>query len=222
MIIAGEHGFVHLKDEGALLDEDLRAEEGGGVLREAVVVGWLPARKIQVVEVVSPAQSEVSRLLVVVPDLNEVVHRVPGHVRVVESLLPGGELGSPEVHHERLGLRDQLHSWVESAVGAHFAAVDGPADVVGGPLDHIDMPVVGRVQTIHVGMGLSSPGTVAVDDVSADGVLHDRGHNLEVELIPLLRHPLGSVPVGEEGDARAWLVGSLDLGHELSVSKSFD
>ena len=76
----GDRGLVHLKDQGTLLHEGLRAEEGSGVVGESIVVAGLPSGQIQEVEVISPVQLEAPRLFIVSVDLNVVVHGVPGHV----------------------------------------------------------------------------------------------------------------------------------------------
>ena len=116
--------FVHLEDKATLLDKDLGAEESGRVVCEAVVVAGFPSGEVQEVKVVPPVQVKHASLLVVHVDLDVVIHCVPGHVRIVESNLPLGELRSPEVHHERLWLRNQLDGRVKLTVGSHLTAID--------------------------------------------------------------------------------------------------
>ena len=118
-----DSGLIHLEDEIALLDEDLRAHEGGGVVSEAIVVAWLPSGEIEEIKVVSPVKVEHARLLVVVVDLDVVVHCVPWHIDIVEANLPLRELWCPEVHHECLRLSNELDSRVEFAVCTNFTAV---------------------------------------------------------------------------------------------------
>ena len=127
--------------------------------------------EIQVVEVVSPAQLEVSQLLVVVVHFNIIIHCVPGHIRVIEARLPLGELRCPEVHHEGLRLRNKFDSRVELAVRSHFAAINGPSNVVRSPLNHVDVPVGGRVEAIYVSVRLTAPCTVSINDIGTHGVL---------------------------------------------------
>ena len=133
--------FGHLQHKTALLDEYLRTEERRRVVGEAIVVARLPPGEIQEVKVVSPVQIECPRLFIVSVDFNIVVHCVPWHVSVVEACVPLGEHRRPEVHHEGLRLCDQLHSWVELAIGTNLATIDGPSNEVWSPFHLVNVPV---------------------------------------------------------------------------------
>ena len=112
-LVACNFGFAHLEHQFSILDKNVRAEEGGSVVREAKIVRGLPSAQVEEVEVVAPEQLETAHLFVVRVGLYVVVLRVPGHVFVGETLLPLGEHRRPEVHHQGLRLVDCFDSWVE-------------------------------------------------------------------------------------------------------------
>ena len=202
---------VHLEDEVSILNVDLAGHEEGGVVLEAPVVAGVPLLGVEMVEVVSPLQVEVLFLNIIVVHLNEVVLGVPGHLSVVEVVVPWRPHGSPEVHHELSGHVEEVH--ILGTLGlAHELVVHEPAHVVRGPLDGVSEPVAAGVEASGVVVVLS---TISPDDVHGERIVGDGGHNLDIDFVPAVGPVLGRV--GEEGLHSAHLVGVLHLCHELSV-----
>jgi len=152
---------IHLEDEAALLDVDLAGHEEGGVVLEAPVVAGVPLLGVKRVEVVSPAQLEILSVVVVVMNFNEVVLGVPGHLGIIEIVVPWRPARSPEVHHELSRHVEEVHILLTFAL-ADQLVVDVPGDLVGSPLDGVGKPVRARVEAGGVGVIL---GTVLPDNV---------------------------------------------------------
>lgn len=100
---------------------------------------------------------------------------------------------------------------------ADFVAINGPANVVRGPLHGVGVPVVVGVELVGVLVRLLLVVAVAVDHVHAERVVLHRGHDLDIELVPLSGLKVGAIPVGEEGGHGSLLIGGLHAGHELTV-----
>ena len=64
----------------------------------------MPATAVECIKIISPVELKLIVVLVVRKDFNIVVQSIPGHVCWIESLAPGVESWSPEVHSERLSL----------------------------------------------------------------------------------------------------------------------
>ena len=62
-------------------------------------------------------------------------------------------------------------------------AIDGPADVLGGPLNHVFVPVSTRLEALAILLVLLLP---LPDDVCAEWVRVDGWHKLNIDLVPAL------------------------------------
>ena len=146
---------VHLQGQATVLDVDLAGHEEGRVVLEAPVVTGVPLLGVEGVEVVFPAQLEVLISLIVIVNFDVVVFGVPGHLSVIEIVVPWGPAWSPEVHHQL--------SWVVKEVDvlltltlADELIVDEPCDGVRGPLNTVGEPVSAGVEASSVGVVLSA------------------------------------------------------------------
>lgn len=185
---------VHLEDESSVLYIDLAAPECRTVAAKRPVLALQPAALIKRVEVVLPVLLELARLRIVLLNLDVVVASVPGHTRVVEIVTPGRPRRRPEVHHEVLVLGQELD--IRGALGsAHHVTVDEPLDVVRCPLNDVVVPISARLETGAVRLVLLLP---FPNDVHAHRVSVDGRHDFNIDLVPALLRPVGSVPVGEE------------------------
>jgi len=110
----------------------------------------MPATAIEKVKVIAPVEHKFFFLGAPLVDLNVIEEQVPRHVSSIQSMAPRVESGSPEVHSEGLRLVKVGYSGVSEVRVAHSVAIDGPADVLGGPLKLIDVPVVMRVEAMGV------------------------------------------------------------------------
>ena len=99
---------LHLEDKVSVVDVGLRGAESSAVGVKGGVVALVPPVCVEGDEVVPPVEVEAMRLRVVGVGFDVVVKKVPGHVSGVETLAPGLESGSPEVHHDRLRLVSEL------------------------------------------------------------------------------------------------------------------
>ena len=202
---------VHLQDQVTILNINLARHEQGGVVLKSPVVARVPFFRVKCVEVVSPSQSEIFFILIVVIDLDEVVLGVPWHLSVVEIVIPRFPAGRPEVHHELRGHLQEVHILCALAL-AHELVVDVPADVVRGPLDRVGEPIAARVEASRVVMILLA---VLPDNVHGEGVLSDGGHDLHIDLVPAVGPVLCGI--GEERLNSTHLHGVLHLGNEFTV-----
>ena len=224
LVVGGGFGVLvgglglHLKDQVATLDGDILWVEDAGVGVEATA-GLVPPFGVEFVEIVAPVQVELVRLLVVGVHLDVVVKDVPGHVLGVEAVAPGVERRCPEVHPEGLLLGHMLDGGILSRDVAHFVAIDGPADVVRSPLHGVGVPLIVWVEVVGILVGLVLVHAITVDDVHGEGVVLNGGHNLNIQLVPLTRGEVGSIPVGEEGRNGAHLVGGLHSRNELAIGE---
>jgi hypothetical protein len=190
---------LHLEDKVSLVNVGLRSAESSAVGVEGGVVALVPSVCVEGSEVVPPVEVEAIGLGVVGVGFDVVVKKVPGHVFSVQTLAPGVESRSPEVHHDRLCLVGKLDGGIVFGDSAHLLVVDGPGDVVGSPGHLVDVPLVLRVKRLLVVVGLSLCFAITVDHVHGEGVLLYRRYNLDIELVPAAWVEVGAVPVGEEG-----------------------
>ena len=153
--------IVHLEDKVAILDVDLARHEEGGVVLETPVVTGIPLLGIPCVEIISPAKIELLRALIVIVNLNKVIFGVPGHLRIVEVVVPWRPARGPEVHHELRGHVQEVN--VLGALGlANEFVVDEPRDAIRGPFDRVGDPVGAGVEAGGVVVVLSA---IVPDDV---------------------------------------------------------
>ena len=191
--------WLHLQHKISIVHIGLRGAESGRVGIERSVVALVPPVCIKCNEIVSPM--EVKAVCLVVPSVrfNVVVENVPWHVSCVESLTPALECGCPEVHHDGLSLVHILHRRISGVNTSDLLVVDGPGDVVGSPSHLVNVPVVLGVKALLVLVRLVLGVAITIDYVHAEGVLLDRGHDFNIELIPATHIEVGTIPVGEEG-----------------------
>ena len=206
---------VHLEVKLTVLDVDLAGHEEGRVVLEAPVVAGVPFLGIPGVEVISPSELEVLGGLIIIVNFNEVVLGVPGHLGVIEIVVPWGPHRTPEVHHELSGHVEEVNILLTFALANEFV-VDVPADIVGSPFDGVGEPVRAGVETGGVVVVLSS---ILPDDVHGEGVLSDGWDNLNIDLVPAMGPVLSGV--GEEGLNGTHLSWVLHLNDELSVGEPF-
>ena len=76
-----------------------------------------------------------------------------------------------------------------------------------------------RVEAVGILVRLILVVSVTVDDVHREGIVGDRRHNLDIELVPLGWGEIRTVPVCEEGRDGSFFVWSLHTGHELAVGE---
>jgi len=196
--VVGLH-WLHLDNEVAVRSVDLLGVENAAVGLEAAAC-LVPATAVEGVEIVAPVELKFVQVLVVGEDFDVIVKDVPGHVSGIEALTPRVEGGRPEVHSHRLGLVHQLDSLggVSSQM-AHLVSIDGETDVIRGPFKLVDVPVVVRVEAVRVVVILELVVAVAVNHVRRERITLNRGHNLDIELVPATRVEPRTVPVSEEG-----------------------
>ena len=206
---------VHLEDKVAIFDVNLAAHEKRGVVLETPIVASVPFLGVKGVEVVSPSQGEVFLVNVVVVDLDEVVLGVPGHLGVIEIVVPWRPDRSPEVHHELSVVLEEVNILGALSLSDELV-IDVPADVVGSPLNGVGEPVGLGVETGGVVMVLSA---IFPDNVHGEGVLGHRRYNFDIDLVPAMRPVLSCVC--EEGLNSSHLVRVLHLSDELSVLEPF-
>lgn len=87
--------FLHSECEMTIFDKDLRSKEGHAIVRETLVVAFLPLAFVEVVEVISPVKVKALSLFVVVVCLNIVVLSFPWQIVVCEASGPVWELWDP-------------------------------------------------------------------------------------------------------------------------------
>ena len=104
---------------------------------------------------------------------------------------------------------------------ADFAPIDGKGDVVRSPLHLVDVPVIVWVEVVGIVMHLLLLLSIAVDDVGGEGVLGNRGHNLDIQLVPASRVEARTIPVSEEGGDCSLAVWCLHASDELAVGELF-
>ena len=92
---------------------------------------------------------ELTRLLVPLLHLDIVVPGVPRHSLVVEATAPIRLGGRPEVHNDALRLCQKLHILGVLGLATEFP-IDGPGDVVRGPLDNVLVPRGARLEPLTV------------------------------------------------------------------------
>ena len=141
---------LHLEDEIASLGVGIiRVEDARVGLETSTCL--MPAASIEIVEIVTPVEPELILVDIVVVHLDIVVEDVPWHISGVEAMSPRIEGRSPEVHSEGLGLAHVVNGLlaIMSAM-SDLVPIDLPADVVGGPLHLVDVPVVARVEPVSV------------------------------------------------------------------------
>ena len=161
--------MVHFENESAVLSVDHVVVEGRTVATEGPVVRLDPAVVIKVVKVVLPVEVEAASLRVVVLNLDVVVAREEWHALVAEVGTPASSFERPEVHHKDLWLVGEFDGGATISPAALFA-VDAPADVLGGPLDDIFVPVGAWLEASAVLLILLLP---LPDDVGAEWVVFD-------------------------------------------------
>ena len=93
----------------------------------------MPSSAIKGIKIVSPVKDEITGILIIVEDFNVVVKHIPWHVDWVETISPGVESWSPEVHSQRLGFVHKCNRGIIVWNVADFHAIDCPADVVWCP-----------------------------------------------------------------------------------------
>ena len=174
--------MVELENKSAILSVDLAGVEGRTVVTEAPAVRLIPAIGIERVKVVLPVEVKATSLRVVVLNLDVVVAREEWHALVAEVITPACEGGRPEIHKQVLRLVGPVDVCA-TIFPAAFVAIDGPADVLGGPLDDIFVPVGAWLEAITVLLILLLP---LPDDVGAEWVRIDGRHELNVDLVPAL------------------------------------
>ena len=140
--------FEHEMPMGSI--DVLRMEHTGTRLEAAR--GLVPLAAVEVVEIVAPVELELVVDVVVSEHLHVVVQDVPRHINWIETSAPGVESGRPEVHSQSLRLVQMAHSRVMQVKMAHLVAIDGPRDVVRGPLHLVDVPLVMWVEQMRVVM----------------------------------------------------------------------
>ena len=148
-----------------------------------------------------------------------VIHEVPWHILGVQTFAPRLERWRPEVHHDGLWLCRQLHRRIVRVDATHLLVVNRVSNEIGRPLDLVNVPVVLWIEALLVVVTLPLSVSVAIDHVHAEGVLLDRRHNLNVELVPPARVEVGPIPVGEERADCALLVGGLHARDEFTIGK---
>ena len=84
------------------------------------------------------------------------------------------------------------------------------------------MPFVTGVELVIVLVRLTLVLTVAVNDIHGERVVLNRGHDFDIQLIPLCWSEVRTIPVGKERRNSALLIGSLHPGYELAVCELFD
>ena len=180
----------------------------------------MPAAAVERVEVIAPVELEFVQFLVVGEDLNVIVQDVPGHVRWVKTRTPGVESGGPEVHADGLCLVHEANG-LGRVCGkvADLVSIDAEADVVGSPLEFVDMEIVMRVETVGVVVILELVVSVSVDHICRQWVRLGTRHDLDVELVPAAGVESRTIPISEERRDSSLFVGSPHTSHKLSVGE---
>ena len=135
--------------------------------------------------------------------MHVVVLGKPGHLSVVEIVVPWRPARGPEVHHEWGWVVQEVHVFGALCL-AHQLVVHVPGDRLGGPLDRVSEPVGAWVEASGVGVVLR---TILGDDVHRERILSDGGHQLDVDLVPAVRPVLSSVSEERlDGTHLAWVL----------------
>ena len=126
----------------------------------------MPAAAVEAIKVVSPVELELVRMFVEGVNLNVVVHGVPRHVFIIESLPPRVEGRSPEVHSQGLRLTHETNCFalVLSQV-ANLLAINSERDILRSPLHLVCVPCVLRVERLSVIMILKLVVAITIDQV---------------------------------------------------------
>ena len=141
---------LHLEDEIAGLGVGIIWVEDARVGLETSTC-LMPAARIEMVEIVTPVEPELVMVDIVVVHLDVVIENVPWHISGIEAMTPRIEGRSPEVHSEGLGLAHVVNGLLTiMRAMSDLVSIDLPADVVGGPLHLVDVPVVTRVEPVSV------------------------------------------------------------------------
>lgn len=156
---------LHLEHQVTVLDVRLCGTECGAVSVERGVVRLVPPVGIKGVEVISPVEIEAHSLCIVSIGLNIVILDIPWHVLGIESLAPGFESGSPEVHHDGLWLGCQLHRGVVLGDAAHLLVIDRICDEIRRPCHLVDVPFALGVEACAIIVRLTLGMAVSVDHV---------------------------------------------------------
>mmetsp|Transcript_11116 Transcript_11116/g.14053 ORF Transcript_11116/g.14053 Transcript_11116/m.14053 type:complete len:205 (+) Transcript_11116:1903-2517(+) len=170
---------LHFQDQVAVLSVDVAGVENGGVGLESATL-LEPAARVEVVEIVAPVQLEAVRVRVVLMNLNVVEEEVPGHIIGDQVFSPGLKSGRPEVHAERLSL---VHVSDRRLGVGHLAiifAIDVPADVIGGPLESVSVPLVLGIEFAGVLVRLNLLVTLSIDHVGGKRLGSYRWHDFDV------------------------------------------
>ena len=210
---------LHLEHQITVLDIGLRGAEGGCVGIEGGIVRFVPSVGIECFEVVPPVEVEGLGLMVVCVGLHIVIHDVPRHILGVETFAPRLERWRPEVHHDGLWLCRQLDRRIVRIDATHLLVVNRVGNEIRRPLDLVNMPVILWVEALLIVMTLPLGVSIAIDHVHAEGVLLDRRHDLNVELVPPARVEVGPIPVSEERADCALLVWGLHARDEFTIGK---
>ena len=155
--------------------------------------------------------------LVVCEHFDIVVKDVPRHVNWVKARAPAMEGRRPEVHPQALRLIEVLDGRILRVDMSNLVAINNPSNIVRRPLHFIGVPVVMWVELVPIVMRLNLIVPVAIYNIHGEGILFDRWHDLEIQLIPLKRIEVGPVPVCEEARHGALAIGRLHASHKLAV-----
>ena len=135
----------------------------------------------------------------------------------VETISPRVESRGPEVHSKGLGFLHELNGGITSWNMADLMSINGPGNVVWGPGHLVSVPVGARLEIVGVVVRLQLVVAVSVDNVHAEWVAVNRGHNLDVELVPAPLVESWTIPVGEERRNCSLSVWGLHSRDEFSV-----
>ncbi len=208
---------LHFQMQITVLSKHVRGVELARVRLERAS-GLVPATTVESVEVIAPVELELLVLGVPLMNLNVVVKGVPGHIERIQIFAPRMESGSPEVHAEGLRLVEVVNCSVLVPSGmSDLNSINDKSDISRCPFNLISVPVIERVEAMGVVMRLDLIFAVAVDHVHRKRVSLDRGHDLNVDLVPVLRGEVRPIEIGEERGNCASAVRGLHPRHELAI-----
>ena len=142
--------WLHLQDKFAIANSNLRSTENCTVGIKSSVVSLVPFASIKRIEVILPVELEASGNAIEGVCFDKVELKLPWHVFWIETMTPGLESWSPEVHHDALRLVHVLSGGISVLDPSNFSAIYAPGDVLGMPYHLIDVPVVGRLEVVEV------------------------------------------------------------------------
>ena len=126
----------------------------------------LPAVLVKLLEVISPLEIELVRVLIVAVHFNIVKEHVPRHIFRRQVSAPSMESGRPEVHFQVLGLMHELYCFVFIGVEiSYLVIVHEESDIVRRPLDCIGVPVIADRGTFHISMVLNLVVAVTINGI---------------------------------------------------------